>query len=102
MRKLLLLTITAAVIGMALYSVSYAEKALVWKGNSKAMYDKVIGSMPEMLRSMMSGKFKKTIVAKAGDNGTVTEDMVIEAVKETTPGPFIDKTLKDIEPLKSK
>jgi hypothetical protein len=36
---------------------------------------------------------------KAGDAGAVTEDMVVEVVKEITPKPFIAMALKSIEPL---
>jgi hypothetical protein len=38
---------------------------------------------------------------KAGDSGTITEDIVIESVKEVTPKPFVGMALKGIEPLKS-
>jgi len=71
-----------------------------WEGNSKAMFDKLIESSPKPFRAMTEKKLMEAIMAKAGD-GAVTEDMVIEAVKEVTPKPFIGMALKNIEPMKS-
>lgn len=74
---------------------------LTWEGNSKAMFDKLIESSPKPFRAMTEKKLTEAVTAKAGDSGAVTEDMLIEAVKEITPKPFVGMALKNIEPLKS-
>lgn len=74
---------------------------LTWEGNSKAMFDKLIESSPKPFRAMTEKKLTEAVTSKAGDAGAVTEDMLIEAVKEITPKPFVGMALKNIEPLKS-
>ena len=74
---------------------------VTWTGNSKAMFDKLIESSPKPFRAMTEKKLMEAIVNKAGDGGSVTEDIVIECVKEVTPKPFVGMALKNIEPLKS-
>ena len=71
-----------------------------WEGNSKAMFDKLIESSPKPFRAMTEKKLMECITGKAG-GGAVTEDIVIEAVKEVTPKPFVGMALKNIEPMKS-
>ena len=74
---------------------------LNWENNRKAMFDKLIESSPKPFRAMTEKKLLAAMTAKAGDSGTVTEDIVIESVKEVTPKPFVGMALKGIEPLKS-
>lgn len=73
---------------------------LTWEGNSKAMFDKLIESSPKPFRAMTEKKLMEAIENKAG-GAAVTEDIVIECVKEVTPKPFVGMALKNIEPLKS-
>lgn len=73
---------------------------LTWEGNSKAMTEKLIESSPKPFRAMTEKKLMEGLANKAGD-GAVTEDMVIEVVKEITPKPFVAMALKNIEPMKS-
>ena len=73
---------------------------LTWEGNSKQMFDKLVESSPKPFRAMTEKKLMAAIEAKAAD-GKATEDLVIEAVKEVTPKPFVGMALKSIESLKS-
>lgn len=75
---------------------------LTWEGNSKAMFDKLIEGSPKPFRAMTEKKLIEGCSKRAGEACKVTEDMVIEAVKEITPKPFLPMALKSIEPLKSK
>ena len=75
---------------------------LNWQDNSKEMFDKLIEGSPKPFRAMTEKKMKDGIEKKAGDSGTVTEDMVIEVVKEITPKPFVSMAMKSIEPLITK
>jgi hypothetical protein len=74
---------------------------LNWQGNSKAMFDKLIESSPKPFRAMTEKKMLEGMEKKAGEGGAVTEDIVIEVVKEITPKPFVAMALKNIEPLKT-
>jgi hypothetical protein len=73
---------------------------LKWDGNSKQMFETMIESSPKPFRAMTEKKLTAGLEEKAGD-GSVTEDMVIECVKEITPKPFVPMALKKLEPLKS-
>ncbi len=79
-----------------------AATKISWQNNSRAMYDKVIAETPVMFRWLIEKKFKEAVIAKAGSDGVITENMVIASVKEVTPGPFVESTLSKIEPLKSR
>ena len=74
---------------------------LTWEKNSKAMFDKCIEGSPKPFRPMTEKKLLEALEKKAGDAKKVTEDMVIDAVKEITPKPFLPMALKALEPLKS-
>ncbi len=73
-----------------------------WQGNTKAMFDKLIESSPKPFRAMTEKKMMEGIEKKAGESGAVTEDIVVEVVKEITPKPFVAMALKNIEPLMTK
>ena len=74
---------------------------LTWEGNSKAMFDKCIEGSPKPFRAMTEKRLLEGCEKRAGDSKKVTEDIVIETVKEITPKPFLPMALKSIEPLKS-
>ena len=74
---------------------------LNWQDNSKAMFDKLIEGSPKPFRAMTEKKMTEGLTKKAGESGTVTEDMVIEVVQEITPKPFVAMALKSVEPLKT-
>jgi hypothetical protein len=75
---------------------------LNWQDNSKEMFQKLIDGSPKPFRAMTEKKMMEGITKKAGDGGTVTEDLVIEIVKEITPKPFVAMAMKSIEPLLTK
>ena len=51
---------------------------------------------------MTEKKMMEGIEKKAGESGAVTEDIVIEVVKEITPKPFVAMAMKSIESLITK
>jgi hypothetical protein len=77
-------------------------KKISWQDNSKAMYDKVISETPVMFRWMAKKKLEEAVVAQAGSDGLITENMVIVAFKEVTPARFVKSTLANIELLKTR
>ena len=74
---------------------------LNWQDNSKEMCDKLIEGSPKPFRAMTEKKLMEGLEKKAGEGGTVTEDMVIEVVQEITPKPFVAMALKSIESIKT-
>lgn len=74
---------------------------LNWQGKSKEMFQKLIEGSPKPFRAMTEKKMLEGLTKKAGDAAAVTEDMVVEVVKEITPKPFVAMALKSIEPLMS-
>ena len=75
---------------------------LNWQDNSKQMFQKLIEGSPKPFRAMTEKKMMEGIEKKAGEGGAVTEDIVIEVVKEITPKPFVSMAMKSIEPLITK
>jgi len=74
---------------------------LNWQDNSKAMFDKMIESSPKPFRAMTEKKLMEAIVAKAGDGGAVTEDILIECVQAVTPKPFVGMAIKQLDPMRT-
>jgi len=56
-----------------------------WEGNSKEIYDKLISGSPKPFQEMTRKKANETLVAKVGDGGKVTPELLVEVVKEITP-----------------
>ena len=73
-----------------------------WQDNSKEMCEELIEGSPKPFRAMTRNKMMEGIEKKAGEGGTVTEDIVIEVVKEITPKPFVAMALKKVETLITK
>jgi len=74
---------------------------LLWDKNSKAMFAKCIEGSPKPFRAMTEMKLMDALTEMAGDTGVVSEDMLIECVKEITPKPFVLMALNSIEPLRT-
>ena len=74
----------------------------VWEGKTKEMYDKLISNSPKPFQEMTRKKINEGLTKKAGDGGTVTQDIILEIVKEVTPKPFLAMAMKSIEPLLQK
>ena len=75
---------------------------LNWQDNSKEMFQKLIEGSTKPFRAMTEKKMMEGIEKKSGESGTVTEDIVIEVVKEITPKPFVAMAMKSVEPLITK
>ncbi len=73
---------------------------LTWEGNSEAMFEKSVSSTPAPFRKM-SKKSLMEAIEKNATGGVVTEDILIECVKEVTPKPFRGIALKTLNPLRS-
>jgi NADH-quinone oxidoreductase subunit E len=73
---------------------SAAAAQLSWEGESEKMVEKIMSVIPEMLRGAVRPKLLDFIAGKAGPGGSVTENMVVEAVKEMKPPePFMSQIM---------
>ena len=71
-----------------------ASPQLTWQGESEKMVEKILGVIPEMLRGAVKPKLLDFISSKAGPGGSVTESMVMEAIKEMKPPePFMSQIM---------
>lgn len=65
-----------------------AEKSAVqWTGKSEAMFEIMLGEVPEAMRSVFRGKLLGVIAEKA-KGGPVSEEQVKAVVHEVVPEPF--------------
>ena len=71
-----------------------AAAQLSWQGESEQMVEKIMGVIPEMLRGAVRPKLLDFIAGKAGPGGSVTENIVVEAIKEMKPPePFMSQIM---------
>lgn len=63
------------------------------------MFEKLMELSPKPFRAIVERNLTDAIAAKVGDEGVVTEAVLIESVKEVTPKPFVGMALKSIEPM---
>ncbi len=71
-----------------------AAAQISWQGESEQMVEKIMGVIPEMLRGAVRPKLLDFIATKAGPGGSVTENMVVDAIKEMKPPePFFSQIM---------
>lgn len=70
-----------------------------WEGNSKKIYDTIVSMIPLPFRKISEKNLTKALVSKTGEDGTITEDIIIGCVKEVTPKPFLSIGMKQIKHL---
>ena len=75
---------------------------LNWEGNTKEIFDVSTGLTPGPFRKKAQQMMMEAIIKRVGEGGTVTEEVVVECMKETTPKPFVPIGLKKIRHLLSK
>ena len=67
--------------------------AITWSGKSEAMFEIMLGEVPEAMRGMFRGKLSAVIAQKA-QGGPAAEDHVTAVVTEIVPEPFKSSILK--------
>ncbi|MFC1670116.1 hypothetical protein ACFL20_06950 [Spirochaetota bacterium] len=75
---------------------------LNWEGNTKEIYELATGLSPGPFRKKAEEAMIAAITEKVGEGGTVTEEVLVESIKETTPKPFVPIGMKKIKHLLSK
>ena len=72
--------------------------AITWSGKSEAMFEIMLGEVPEAMRGVFRGKLSAVIAQKA-QSGAATEDHVSAVVTEIVPEPFKTAILKKFKEL---
>ncbi|MCX5901807.1 MAG: NAD(P)H-dependent oxidoreductase subunit E [Proteobacteria bacterium] len=72
--------------------------AITWSGKSEAMFEIMLGEVPEAMRGMFRGKLSAVIVQKT-QGGPALEDHVTAVVTEIVPEPFKSNILKKFREL---
>jgi NADH:ubiquinone oxidoreductase subunit E len=72
--------------------------AITWSGKSEAMFEIMLGEVPEAMRAIFRGKLSAVIAQKA-QGGPATEDHVSAVVNEIVPDPFKTSILKKFKEL---
>jgi NADH-quinone oxidoreductase subunit E len=71
---------------------------ITWSGKSEAMFEIMLGEVPEAMREIFRGKLSAVIAQKA-QGGPVAEDHVTAVVTEIVPEPFKSAILKKFKEL---
>ena len=72
--------------------------AITWSGKSEAMFEIMLGEVPEAMRGVFRGKLSAVIAQKA-QGGPALEDHVKAVVTEIVPDPFKTAILKKFKEL---
>lgn len=72
--------------------------AITWSGKSEAMFEIMLGEVPDAMRDVFRGKLSAVIAQKA-QGGPATEDHVTAVVMEIVPEPFKGAILKKFKEL---
>jgi len=70
-----------------------------WEKKTKEIFELLTSSSPGPFRKKTIQVLEGALVKRIGEDGTVTEPILIECVKETTPKPFIPMGMKKIKHL---
>ena len=76
--------------------------ALVWQGNSKAMFEAAVDAVPFFVRAIARGSLLDAVIERADAGGRVTEDAVIAAVQASTPEKTRAKLVGELEQMKTR
>ncbi len=72
--------------------------AITWSGKSEAMFEIMLGEVPEAMRDVFRGKLS-AVVAQKAQGGDATEDHVSAVVMEIVPEPYKSAILKKFKEL---
>lgn len=75
------------------------EDKLIWEGNSKVMFDRMLTTAPSFMREKIQKKFDEWVAAKGLT--TLTESDIEDHVKDTVPSQFRRMVLAQLVSLKS-
>ncbi len=70
-----------------------------WQDNTKEIYEKAIAIPPAPFRKLTRKSIDEALAKKVGDSGIITEQCLVECIKEVTPKPFVAMGMKQLKPL---
>jgi hypothetical protein len=75
---------------------------LTWQDNSTAMFDKTVSSAPFFVRTIVKKQLHSEIRTRVADDGRVTEEILIKAVRGITPERQLAKIMKTLEGMRTR
>ena len=72
---------------------------LTFEGNTEEILETATKLTPGPFREKSKAMMIEALIKKVGEDGTVTEPIMVEAIKETTPKPFLPIGMKKIKHL---
>ena len=69
--------------------------------NAEAIFDKSVSATPLPFRKTTKNGLTELLLEKYGEKGEITEEGIIQVIKEHTPKPFLARGMKAIAPLVS-
>ena len=70
-----------------------------WEENSKAIFDTACKLAPKPFQQITKKSLNEALEKRIGEGGSVTEEVLLECIKEVTPKPFLAMGMKKIKPL---
>ena len=70
-----------------------------WDANTEEIYEKCISLAPGPFRKITRKSLDEALGKRLGDDGTVTEPVLVDCIKECTPMPFLAMGMKKLKPL---
>ncbi len=70
-----------------------------WEGNTKEIFDLITSLSPKPFRQRTIQMLSDALEAKVGAENSVTEEIMVDCIKEVTPKPFLPLGLKKIKHL---
>ncbi len=70
-----------------------------WEDNTKEIFDMAVSTPPAPFRKITEQSITEALIGKVGEEGTVTEQCLVECIKEVTPKPYLKMGMKKLKPL---
>ncbi len=70
-----------------------------FEDNTEEIYKLAISLSPGPFRKKAEKMLDESIAKRIGEDGTVTEQVLVESIKESTPKPFVPMGMKKIKHL---
>lgn len=71
----------------------------IWEDNTQQIYEDITSLTPGPFKQKARELLDAALIKRIGENGTVTEPVLVECIKETTPKPFIPLGMRKIRHL---
>ena len=70
-----------------------------WEDNTRDIFDKAVSLAPKPFQSITRKSLSQALEKRLEGGGTVTQDIIVDCIKEVTPKPFLAMGMKKIKPM---